>query len=120
MLFNEEIQLIYNINVLQCNRLLRWCPSADCNYAVKVQYVDARAVECKCGHIFCFECSKQWHDQVLRKWIKKCDDDLETSNWIAANTKEGPKCPNFSRKLLIFCAIAIIHLCYLRFCLSST
>nr|2M9Y_A Chain A, E3 ubiquitin-protein ligase ARIH1 [Homo sapiens] len=23
---------------------------------------------------------------------KKCDDDSETSNWIAANTKECPKC----------------------------
>lgn len=96
MLSNEEIQLIYNIHILQCNRLLRWCPSSDCNYAVKVQYVDVRAVECKCGHIFCFECSEQWHDPVLcrylRKWIKKCDDDSETSNWIAANTKECPKC----------------------------
>nr|XP_029502065.1 E3 ubiquitin-protein ligase arih1-like [Oncorhynchus nerka] len=30
--------------------------------------------------------------QWLRKWIKKCDDDSETSNWIAANTKECPKC----------------------------
>lgn len=29
-----------------------------------------------------------WVDvQWLRKWIKKCDDDSETSNWIAANTK---------------------------------
>ncbi|KAL0601442.1 E3 ubiquitin-protein ligase ARIH1 [Plecturocebus cupreus] len=25
----------------------------------------------------------------LKKWIKKCDDDSETSNWIAANTKAG-------------------------------
>lgn len=25
-------------------------------------------------------------------WKKKCDDDSETSNWIAANTKECPKC----------------------------
>ncbi|KPJ19395.1 E3 ubiquitin-protein ligase arih1l [Papilio machaon] len=29
---------------------------------------------------------------LLKKWIKKCDDDSETSNWIAANTKECPKC----------------------------
>jgi ariadne-1 len=88
-------QLITN-SFVECNRLLRWCPSADCNYAVKVQYVEARPVECKCGHIFCFECGEQWHDPVqcrlLRKWIKKCDDDSETSNWIAANTKECPKC----------------------------
>ena len=88
-------QLITN-SFVECNRLLRWCPSADCSYAVKVQYVDSRPVECKCGHIFCFECAEQWHDPVqcrlLRKWIKKCDDDSETSNWIAANTKECPKC----------------------------
>jgi len=36
-------------------------------------------------------CGENWHDPVkcnlLRKWIKKCDDDSETSNWIAANTK---------------------------------
>jgi hypothetical protein len=38
-----------------------------------------------------FPCGENWHDPVkckwLRKWIKKCDDDSETSNWIAANTK---------------------------------
>ncbi|KAG2471266.1 BBS4 protein, partial [Polypterus senegalus] len=43
-----------------------------------------------------FNCGENWHDPVkckwLRKWIKKCDDDSETSNWIAANTKECPKC----------------------------
>lgn len=80
----------------QCNRLLRWCPSADCNNAIKVQYVDSRPVKCNCGQVFCFECGENWHDPVqcrlLKKWIKKCDDDSETSNWIAANTKECPKC----------------------------
>ena len=25
--------------------------------------------------------------QWLKKWIKKCNDDSETSNWISANTK---------------------------------
>ncbi|XP_026465232.1 potential E3 ubiquitin-protein ligase ariadne-1-like [Ctenocephalides felis] len=61
-----------------CNRLLRWCPSPDCSNAIKVQYVEARPVTCRC--------------HLLRKWIKKCDDDSETSNWIAANTKECPQC----------------------------
>ena len=40
---------------------------------------------------FSFSCGENWHDPVkckwLRRWIKKCDDDSETSNWIAANTK---------------------------------
>lgn len=78
---------------LQCNRLLRWCPYPDCNYAIKVQYPDARPVMCKCRKVFCFNCGENWHDPVkchlLKRWIKKCDDDSETSNWIAANTKVG-------------------------------
>ena len=43
-----------------------------------------------------FTCGENWHEPVkcalLRTWKKKCDDDSETSNWIAANTKECPKC----------------------------
>lgn len=81
---------------VECNQLLRWCPSTDCTYAIKVQSVEPRPVRCKCGHYFCFVCGENWHDPVecrwLKKWIKKCDDDSETSNWIAANTKECPKC----------------------------
>jgi hypothetical protein len=44
-----------------------------------------------------FACGENWHDPVqcvwLKKWIKKCDDDSETSNWIAANTRVTMK-PN--------------------------
>lgn len=51
-----------------------------------------------------FACGENWHDPVqckwLRKWIKKCDDDSETSNWIAANTKVG-LCRNNSCRMLI-------------------
>lgn len=75
---------------------MRWCSAPDCNYAVKVGTVEARPIKCKCGHVFCFACSENWHDPVrchlIKKWIKKCDDDSETSNWISANTKECPKC----------------------------
>ena len=75
---------------------MRWCPAPDCNNAARVGHVDSRPVKCKCGHTFCFSCAENWHDPVkcalIRKWIKKCDDDSETSNWINANTKECPKC----------------------------
>lgn len=77
----------------QCNRQLRWCPYPDCKYVVKVQYPDVRRVVCKCLNVFCFSCGASWHDPVkcslLKKWVKKCDDDSETSNWISANTKVG-------------------------------
>jgi len=70
---------------------MRWCPSADCTNAIRVQWLDWRPVTCSCGFTFCFQCGHGWHDPVkcqwLKKWLKKCDDDSETSNWIAANTK---------------------------------
>ncbi|VDO97102.1 unnamed protein product [Soboliphyme baturini] len=83
-------------NFVECNRLLRWCPAPDCCNAIKVQYADSKPVTCKCSFTFCFACAHEWHDPVscllLTKWLKKCNDDSETSNWIAANTKECPKC----------------------------
>jgi len=91
-----KYQHLITNSFVQCNRLLRWCPSPDCNNAVKVQHVEARPVKCKCGHTFCFSCGENWHDPVrchlIKKWIRKCDDDSETSNWISANTKECPTC----------------------------
>ncbi|XP_067665164.1 E3 ubiquitin-protein ligase arih1-like [Haliotis asinina] len=91
-----KYQLIITNSFVECNRLLRWCPAPDCGHVVKVGYFDNKPVTCICSHTFCFACGENWHDPVkckwLRKWIKKCDDDSETSNWIAANTKECPKC----------------------------
>uniref|UniRef100_A0A8C0J8F3 RBR-type E3 ubiquitin transferase n=1 Tax=Chelonoidis abingdonii TaxID=106734 RepID=A0A8C0J8F3_CHEAB len=88
-----KYQHLITNSFVECNRLLKWCPAPDCHHVVKVQYPDAKPVRCKCGRQFClwiliFSLSEQW----LKKWIKKCDDDSETSNWIAANTKECPKC----------------------------
>jgi ariadne-1 len=86
---------------VECSRLLRWCTSPDCNNAIKVQYLEARHVTCKCPHIFCLVCGENWHDPVkcllLRKWITKCDD-YKTANWIAANTKECQKCNMYTEK----------------------
>ncbi|XP_043246071.1 E3 ubiquitin-protein ligase ariadne-1-like [Amphibalanus amphitrite] len=81
---------------VECNRYLCWCPTPDCGYALKVPNPDCRPVTCKCGHKFCFACREAWHDPVrchlIKRWLKKCDDDSETFNWISANTKECPKC----------------------------
>lgn len=88
-------QLITN-SFVECNRLLHWCPTPDCGHVIKASQFDVKPVTCVCGHTFCFACGENWHDPVhckwLKKWIKKCDDDSETSNWIAANTRECPKC----------------------------
>ena len=94
-LFEKKEKKI-NYFIFQCNRLMRWCPAPNCTNAVKVSHVEAKPVTCRCGHKFCFACSENWHDPVrchlIKKWIKKCDDDSETSNWINANTKECPTC----------------------------
>ncbi|XP_014667940.1 PREDICTED: E3 ubiquitin-protein ligase arih1l-like, partial [Priapulus caudatus] len=91
-----KYQHLITNSFVECNRLMRWCPAPECNNVIKASYPDARPVTCTCTHTFCFACGNSWHDPVkcrlLKKWQKKCDDDSETSNWIAANTKECPKC----------------------------
>ncbi|VVC98096.1 unnamed protein product [Leptidea sinapis] len=71
-----------------CNRLLRWCPSPDCSNAIKVAYVEAAPVTCRCTHTFCFACGENWHDPVrcclLRKWIKS----LRFESKLYASVKE--------------------------------
>lgn len=91
-----RFQHLITNNFVKWHSLLRWCPAPDCNFAIRVLYRDCRPVSCKCGHTFCFKCGENWHDPVncrlMKKWIKKFEDDSETSNWLAANTKDCPKC----------------------------
>ncbi|OXA59206.1 E3 ubiquitin-protein ligase ariadne-1 [Folsomia candida] len=90
-------RLITN-SFVECNRLMRWCPSPDCTFAVRIQWVGAvrNGVTCRCGFSFCFCCGRSSHQPLtcvmIKKWIQKCEDDSETANWIEANTKDCPKC----------------------------
>lgn len=82
--------------------LLTWCPAPDCEYAIEcpVRQADLNShvptVTCTCGNCFCFGCGLQDHMPctcaLAKKWIQKCHDDSETSNWISANTKDCPQC----------------------------
>ncbi|KAE8409518.1 hypothetical protein BDV37DRAFT_277861 [Aspergillus pseudonomiae] len=81
---------------------LKWCPAPNCEYAVDcaVKQRDLRrivpTVQCSCKHHFCFGCTLNDHQpapcQLVKMWLKKCEDDSETANWISANTKECPRC----------------------------
>ncbi|KAF1916079.1 hypothetical protein BDU57DRAFT_515941 [Ampelomyces quisqualis] len=81
---------------------LKWCPAPDCKYAVEcpIKSKDLTeivpTVHCHCGHDFCFGCALTNHQpapcSLVKRWLKKCEDDSETANWISANTKECPRC----------------------------
>ena len=81
---------------------MKWCPAPNCEYAVDCVVKKRQlahivpTVTCWCGHSFCFGCALNDHRPcpctLVKKWLKKCEDDSETSNWISANTKECPKC----------------------------
>ncbi|KAI5814870.1 hypothetical protein BZA77DRAFT_93298 [Pyronema omphalodes] len=81
---------------------LRWCPAPECEYAVDCPirqnelHKVVPTVVCNCSHRFCFGCGLHDHQpcpcSLVKKWLKKCEDDSETANWISAHTKECPKC----------------------------
>lgn len=81
---------------------LKWCPAPNCVYAVdcavKVRELGRTVptVLCNCGYAFCFGCTLADHQpapcSLVKRWLKKCEDDSETANWISANTKECPRC----------------------------
>eukprot|EP00959_Pyramimonas_sp_CCMP1952_P405005 8488239-Pyramimonas_sp.AAC.1 len=43
------------------------------------------------GHSFCVKCRAEAHApaecDIVLSWMKKCDDDSETFNWLSANTQ---------------------------------
>ncbi|KAL8841327.1 MAG: hypothetical protein Q9170_000957 [Blastenia crenularia] len=87
---------------------LKWCPAPNCEYAVdcgiKRQELTkiVPTVTCPCKHQFCFGCTMNDHQptpcSLVKMWLKKCEDDSETANWISANTKECPKCASTIEK----------------------
>ncbi|KAL7753149.1 hypothetical protein RI367_001602 [Sorochytrium milnesiophthora] len=90
------------------NEYLKWCPSANCENAVECHVSQAKLKEiiptviCASGHRFCFGCSQVDHQPtlcaLLKLWMRKCQDDSETANWISANTKECPRCKSTIEK----------------------
>ena len=79
------------------NDKVKWCPAPGCGNAVTSDMIHRGAtVQCHCGYRFCFKCSEEAHQpatcEQIKLWKKKCQDESETNNWIAANTQECPKC----------------------------
>jgi ariadne-1 len=90
---------------------LKYCPAPACSYTISCPQAANRAsltkfvpiVTCREGHSFCFGCTiDSDHRPVVcaaaAMWLKKCQDDSETANWIKSNTKECPKCQSTIEK----------------------
>ncbi|KAK4056809.1 hypothetical protein OIO90_002058 [Microbotryomycetes sp. JL221] len=93
---------LLNRTYVDDNSHLRWCPAPNCENAIECSVAPRQldlvipTVHCDCGHTFCFGCGQNDHRPcccpIVKRWLKKCADDSETSNWISANTKECTKC----------------------------
>ncbi|KAL8738520.1 MAG: hypothetical protein Q9181_000679 [Wetmoreana brouardii] len=104
----ERYQILLTRTYVDDLQNLKWCPAPNCEYAVecgvKRQELNKTVptVTCHCNHRFCFGCTLNDHQptpcSLVKKWLKKCEDDSETANWISANTKECPKCASTIEK----------------------
>ncbi|KAF7512692.1 hypothetical protein GJ744_000259 [Endocarpon pusillum] len=106
LLVNDEVKNRYEVLLTRTyvddKDNLKWCPAPECIYAIECGIKKRElstvvpTVHCACKHSFCFGCTLPDHQpppcSLVKKWLKKCEDDSETSNWISANTKECPKC----------------------------
>lgn len=96
-----------------CNKNLKFCPYPSCTYTVSCPSAASKtalttivpAVHCGASesHKFCFGCSIEADHRpvicnVAKLWLKKCQDDSETANWIKSNTKECSKCQSTIEK----------------------
>jgi ariadne-1 len=90
---------------------LKFCPAPGCTNTVSCPAAATKSalstivptVHCADGHVFCFGCSIDSDHrpvlcQVAKQWLKKCQDDSETANWIKTNTKECSKCQSTIEK----------------------
>ncbi|TKY85350.1 hypothetical protein EX895_005512 [Sporisorium graminicola] len=104
----ERYKILLNRTYVDDSNVLRWCPAPNCELAVECHVSNKMlnkvvpSVACDCGHPFCFGCGNVAHAPAIcpiaKMWLKKCEDDSETANWISANTKECPKCTSTIEK----------------------
>ena len=92
----EKLNKAIYKNFINRNKDLRQCPNPHCKYYVKSNMHSAREIKCKCGFIYCFNCTKESHRpcscEMFEKWNKLNDNSKNDDKWIEANTKECPHC----------------------------
>eukprot|EP01100_Stratorugosa_tubuloviscum_P003112 TRINITY_DN173_c0_g1_i1.p1 TRINITY_DN173_c0_g1~~TRINITY_DN173_c0_g1_i1.p1 ORF type:complete len:652 (-),score=296.92 TRINITY_DN173_c0_g1_i1:121-2076(-) len=94
----EKYMKFISASFVESSKDFRWCPRPGCGNAVTSPSRETGCLvgKCSCGHKFCFDCNTDAHSPAacpqVKLWAKKCEDDSETFNWIASNTKPCPKC----------------------------
>lgn len=85
---------IVNLNYLQFEKSLRWCPSPGCSYAAKKYSLTLLySCKCNCGEDFCFECGDLCHELITCMQLEKFKvHDDATYKWIVEHAKQCPKC----------------------------
>ncbi|QRW08394.1 RING finger protein [Ceratobasidium sp. AG-Ba] len=69
---------------------LRFCPHPSCVYTVQCSAASRRSsLDTIVPTVTC---------EISKLWLKKCQDDSETANWIKSNTKECTKCQSTIEK----------------------
>uniref|UniRef100_A0A1I7U101 RBR-type E3 ubiquitin transferase n=1 Tax=Caenorhabditis tropicalis TaxID=1561998 RepID=A0A1I7U101_9PELO len=80
---------------VKTHKTLRWCPET-CRTAVRVKTPVHSLISCPCGVNYCFTCGNEGHEPIncrlLRKWLRRCQDDNSSYKWLNANTKDCPTC----------------------------
>lgn len=117
LLLNYLLQAAAKLALEASRKHYKWCPAVDCEGFVELS-VDARPFEfdhrknellkhtpivrCSSSHEFCFDCQYENHLPcscvTAAKWIKRCQDDSETVNWIESNTQNCPRCSSLIEK----------------------
>lgn len=93
----EVYKTIIKNSFVDVHTNLKWCSGSGCTFVIKYNInLGEEPVVCKCGVTNCFSCGNNWHMPVecdlFVRWLQKCQDDSETSNWITINTKNCPSC----------------------------
>jgi ariadne-1 len=102
---NKKMQQEFNQNLVasyvENNPFVKWCPAADCTYAIQLREVQSEhneEVQCKCGHFFCFRCREEGHQpsycNMFKDWKVKNSggDDSLNEKAIASLARPCPRC----------------------------
>lgn len=119
--YKQKYQRYLVRSFVEDNRLIKWCPAPDCEYAITLpERSESYDVNCRCLYGFCWKCREDAHRpldcETVAKWILKNNSESENTNWILAYTKPCPKCRRPIEKNMGCMHMTCTQPCYHQFC----